>query len=258
MADISFNDTQVKQQVNQVNPVQNAPQVHEISADINKTPVSAPAEKSSFENESLENVVATSEHGDTVQVFDEGEEKSSTIPQFGNPGNDYTIAGTFPEEDKAIGTSRDEEGEDIQITSLAGYTEAQLEQLYRDGEITKQEYEREIAEDEALTEEADEDREELSYETVLAEDALVEGRRIRNAMDNIQSPDSSDTISAATRSEIVRNTEGIGEFAEDEALDNARAAGIPTTAFTPYDTDDTADKIATNYQSRDVSNVTLS
>ena len=69
MADISFNDTQVKQQVNQVNPVQNAPQVHEISADINKTPVSAPAEKSSFENESLENVVATSEHGDTVQVF---------------------------------------------------------------------------------------------------------------------------------------------------------------------------------------------
>lgn len=80
----------------------------------------------------LENVVSISEDGDTVQV----DPNTETTAQRAGEG-----AVTMRESD----TRSEENSEPPEITSFAGYSASQIEQLYLQGRISRQEYETQMA-----------------------------------------------------------------------------------------------------------------
>lgn len=91
--------------------------------------------------QNLENVVSRSEDGDTVQV--KPETKELTMGTVTMRESEPSQAQKFLEE------RRKKEAEDdsraTEITSFAGYTSSQIERLYQQGRISRQDYEREMA-----------------------------------------------------------------------------------------------------------------
>ena len=133
--------------------------------------------------ETLENVVSVSEDGDTVQVSDEGsreldESASGTVisqtdrePETSRFEEDIEIEPITPPEITPIeapeiasetAAAEETESADRDITSFAGYTDQQVEQMYLEGEISQNDYNNEIARREEMEASEREEREQLS------------------------------------------------------------------------------------------------
>ncbi len=258
MADIRLNQVQT--------PVQNqtAPARPSVEAQIrtNKTPdrteqnQQAEEKKRTADQERLENVIAVSEDGDTVQASEEGISRLETEENV-NPAvaeedekeeeengkvvvNENTVkeqieaAEEESEKRKKIledistaserayqvrdlfraaaeektGEIRDQRAEELnapeQIKSFTGYSDVQLQQLYRKGEISKLDYDREIESREEKRESQKENNEEFSRETAveaqLTEQTARDGQMIKIAF----SDDSSDTTRAEDRVDMIQ------------------------------------------------------
>ena len=90
-----------------------------------------------------------------------------------------------------------------QITSYAGYTDVQLEQLYREGEISRNDYEQEMDSRKERAEEIQSGNREFNEQ--MAENISDEERVERQGqeLETVYSPDSSDAITARSRDEIL-------------------------------------------------------
>lgn len=93
----------------------------------------------------LENVVSVSEDGDTVQV----DPKTENVAAMANEGavtQRQSAAESLREKEREDQRLRDEAANDQsqQITSFAGFTVSQIEQLYQQGRISRQDYERQL------------------------------------------------------------------------------------------------------------------
>lgn len=104
-------------------------------------------------------------------------------------------------------TGQDEKDENNaynQVKSFIGYSDAQLKQMYQQGEISKQDYDREIDSREEKREEEQEESGRLSrqvtQEAALAEENEREGRGIKIAF----SEDSSNTIRPEDRVDMIQ------------------------------------------------------
>ena len=93
----------------------------------------------------------------------------------------------------------EEEGEKPKITSFAGYTEDQLRQLYQRGEISRQDYEKQVKLKEELKEETSGDTGEVNRMMKGVLGLSNEGDKDRTELKALFSEDSSDKIPAAER-----------------------------------------------------------
>ena len=140
-------------------------------------------------DDALENVVSVSDDGDTVQVSDEGAEELLESTSGAVVSQGETIAeAAREEEDIEIEPIEAPEIEPIEapeitpvdtetatqkqdITSFAGYTDQQVEQMYLEGEISQSDYNNEIARREEMRASDAADREEFSREMGRLEEA---------------------------------------------------------------------------------------
>ena len=101
-------------------------------------------------------------------------------------------------------TEKDESKAFDRVKSFVGYSDAQLQQMYRKGEISKQDYDREIDSREEKREKEQEESKKLSrnvtVEASLAEENEREGKGIKVAF----SEDSSDTIRPEDRVDMIQ------------------------------------------------------
>ncbi|MBQ7565010.1 MAG: hypothetical protein IJT16_13610 [Lachnospiraceae bacterium] len=180
--------------------------------------VSEKKNDSTDQQKELEDVVSVSEDGDTVQVKEDSEKKLED-DRFGHVDIvEQELAGVYnaPAETPNIEIKAPEKPEDeeeipaietkaqgTQITSYAGYTDSQLEQMYLKGEISKNDYDKEIeareAREEALKGE-DEETSELA--------GKLAGSENKEEQDEIElkkvfSEDASDTLTAKQRADAI-------------------------------------------------------
>ncbi len=215
-----------------------------------------------LEEERLEDVIAVSEDGDTVQASEESlskleseEEEKDTAAESGRPpveadqDNDRAESGQGKivvtestvndriEEENEERERRQQILEDIslsseramsvrdlfkaaadrspnetvkqeeqfqKVNSFTGYSDAQLQQMYRKGEISRQEYDREIDSREEKREKEQEEQKDLNREVTgesrLLEENEREGRSIKIAF----SEDASDTIRPEDRVDMIQ------------------------------------------------------
>ncbi len=106
------------------------------------------------------------------------------------------------EERENIDTTRDNTA-DKQVSSYNGYTNAQLEQLYIKGEISKNDYDREMDARKERAEEIQEGNKEFSREMEVRIAAEELSERQGQEMKAVYSSDSSDTLTPETRDDII-------------------------------------------------------
>ena len=192
----------------QIRPISNSSPMPAVTQVQNVKGPLADAEKPSAQKqeirEQLENVVSKSKDGDTVQVSDKSSEKLEE-DAFGR-------VDILKKEDEAKKAEEEkekeaEEKEQQRITSFAGLTEDQLEMMYRKGEISKQEYDKQIELKESLkeTEEKVEGDTEKMVKGVLASENKM--NRDSEEMKAAFSDDSSDTTKAAERINLMDTIE---------------------------------------------------
>lgn len=190
MADIRITGGQLSPIPNTVNTTAN----NKPDVKVNNTPAADnSAEKTEkldsdrrnkLREELLENVVSVSEDGDTVQVSDEGSDKLNTKAfeeeEFVNASYDPAKL-AFPERQEFIISPYNDNESDISIsdntnentyspsiTSFTGYTDAQLEQLYLKGDISRFDYDQEIEAREAQREEAEDSNRNMNEQVMGA------------------------------------------------------------------------------------------
>ena len=93
----------------------------------------------------------------------------------------------------------EEEGEKPKVTSFAGYTEDQLRQMYQKGEISRQDYEKQVKLKEQLKEEASGDTGEVNKMMKGVLGLSNEGEKDETELKALFSEDSSDKIPTAER-----------------------------------------------------------
>ena len=93
----------------------------------------------------------------------------------------------------------EEEGEKPKVTSFAGYTEDQLRQMYQKGEISRQDYEKQVKLKEQLKEEASGDTGEVNKMMKGVLGLSNEGDKDETELKALFSEDSSDKIPTAER-----------------------------------------------------------
>lgn len=178
-------------------------------------------DKTKVSEKELEDVIAVSRDGDTVQASEISKERLEE-DAFGK-----MVVNEEKEEDNRLEEERKEEVKEEAVKeenreeaqekydtaqnnmTYAGYTDAQLEQMYLKGDISKNDYDKEMeAREERLETEQEEDSansERMVRLGAMAEDSERDAMELENAF----SPDSSDTISGADRMAVI------------EALDSA-------------------------------------
>ena len=146
---------------------------------------------------SLKDVVAESEYGDTVQVSSKGQERYEREIAAAKESSKEE-----PLEEEEKESSDDSDSKPV-ITSLAGYTEAQLKQLYLQGDISKYDYESRVEQKEELLSDEMETNEKNSEDTTKGIQKMDSIERSMDAIDNAFSPDSSDRLSSEQRVDIM-------------------------------------------------------
>ena len=146
---------------------------------------------------SLKDVVAESEYGDTVQVSSKGQERYEREIAAAKESSKEE-----PLEEEEKESSDDSDSKPV-ITSLAGYTEAQLKQLYLQGDISKYDYESRVEQKEELLSNEMETNEKNSEDTTKGIQKMDSIERSMDAIDNAFSPDSSDRLSSEQRVDIM-------------------------------------------------------
>lgn len=103
------------------------------------------ARESQTTQRTLENVVSVSEDGDTVQV-DPNTENVAAMANEGAVTERPSAAQALYEKQQEDQKAKDEAANDRsqEISSFAGYTASQIEQLYQQGRISRQDYERQL------------------------------------------------------------------------------------------------------------------
>ena len=144
-----------------------------------------------------ENVVALEEEGRNADEKVIPNITASAVapadkPQIERPDEDEE------EKEEAV-KAIEEEDEKPKITSFAGYTEDQLRQLYQRGEISRQDYEKQVKLKEELKEEASGDTGEVNRMMNGVLGLSNEGDKDRTELKALFSEDSSDKIPAAER-----------------------------------------------------------
>lgn len=144
-----------------------------------------------------ENVVALEEEGRNADEKVIPNITASAVapadkPQIERPDEDEE------EKEEAV-KAIEEEDEKPKITSFAGYTEDQLRQLYQRGEISRQDYEKQVKLKEELKEEASGDTGEVNRMMKGVLGLSNEGDKDRTELKALFSEDSSDKIPAAER-----------------------------------------------------------
>ncbi|MCR5250446.1 MAG: hypothetical protein K6E50_07570 [Lachnospiraceae bacterium] len=107
-----------------------------------------------------------------------------------------------------------EEEEKAQISSFNGYTDAQLKQLYIKGDISKQDYDKEIESRESSKEEQRADEAAFQKESAKGVGKMKENERDAETMRNIESPDSADAPDAMMRAQIMMTLDANSPFQE--------------------------------------------
>ncbi|MBR5422265.1 MAG: hypothetical protein IK115_14075 [Lachnospiraceae bacterium] len=179
--------------------------------------------------ERLEDVIATSKDGDTVQAtktaieqLKEDEEEGRVVPKDSLMAAKETTAAINPakerieEEQKEKEEKEEEEEEQQQITSFAGYTDAQLKQLYVKGDISKQDYDKEIESREEERTQQGEKAEAFQKEEAQNIADMNENERDEQKMKNLGSPDSSDAPDAMMRARILQSLDANAIFNQDQ------------------------------------------
>ena len=144
-----------------------------------------------------ENVVALEEEGRNADEKVIPNITASAVapadkPQIERPDEDEE------EKEEAV-KAIEEEDEKPKITSFAGYTEDQLRQLYQRGEISRQDYEKQVKLKEELKEEASGDTGEVNRMMKGVLGLSNEGDKDRTELKALFSEDSSDKIPTAER-----------------------------------------------------------
>ncbi|WP_176762424.1 hypothetical protein [Eubacterium oxidoreducens] len=155
--------------------------------------VSAPEEIKEKEVE-LENVVSVSEDGDTVQVSPEGNEKLDV----------KVIHSETEIEDEPV-QKTDTSVEDFQVTSYAGMSNQQLEQLYLQGKISRADYESEIEAREERIESLQNTNSQAIEKMTGYQAVSEEATRVGDAIKEAYEDTASDTIDAQIRMQAVQN-----------------------------------------------------
>jgi len=182
----------------------------------------------------LENVVAVSEDGDTVQVSEEGNEKledqargsvkrldqqeepqaAQVLEEQARAAREMREAIQAAREARAQSReeSREQAGEEQareeetrEITSFAGYTNTQLERLYRDGAISRHDYEQEMEareDDQAATME---EGRELDRQMGQIASARQQVQADEETVETLASGESSDSIDVQIRAQMLAN-----------------------------------------------------
>lgn len=204
-----------------------------------------PETKKQEKEEELQNVVSKSEDGDTVQVGEKSSEKLEDL-KFGRmdvlpkdeekkdeektgalPGSDRrseeqkaaaikerekeerekTEEKKQAEENKQLEENKQIENNKQTVTSFSGLTEDQIEAMYRKGEISKQEYDKQIE----LKESLKETEEQTEGDTTKMVKGLLssEDKAERDSLElkTVFSEDSSDKTEAAARISIMDTLE---------------------------------------------------
>ena len=165
----------------------------------------------------LENVVAMSSDGDTLQVkrtfFGKGSEQNGSVV-------DKTDVEKRSEEpaksggDLEINAEKSSEDMPRKITSFAGYTLQQIEQLYRQGQISRQQYEKQLELKKTQTEEmrsGDKERiEELSRLSREYTGTKMDSEAVATAFS--KDSNSNAKVSAGDRLEIMENLKKTNDF----------------------------------------------
>ena len=225
MADINFNTTQIQESARTAQLTRTAEprtaQTAEVESDSRKV-----------ENEVLqdlkdtrENVVAVSDHGDTVAVSDEGEElndlaQTTSVSAMSDEEDKESAAEILMEQSEAMSEEtqkilqsqqeeirqiEDEENfETAAAASYNAYSDQQLEQMYLKGEISRIDYQREMESRDAAEEANGEENEEFSEE--MSGLSAIENQTA-NSMNAIQTAYASDstTMSAQERLGAMEN-----------------------------------------------------
>jgi hypothetical protein len=166
----------------------------------------------------LENLVSVSEDGDTVQVSEEANEAyeddafGKVVVKDDQPTqNQMEIASTAVNIEPVYIDFSVEEPEpiaDVQdvvaVTSYAGYSDSQLELMYREGQISRYSYEHEIATREERRGALAEEGSEFSTEMTGRAAELDENQRTMEEIEGLYSGSTSaDVLAAQTRAEIL-------------------------------------------------------
>ncbi|MCR5627149.1 MAG: hypothetical protein K6F99_07515 [Lachnospiraceae bacterium] len=195
------------------------------------------------ENLALKNVVSVSKDGDTVQVSEEATEKieEESIGTVTSK-KEETATEKRLEDQKEEAIEKAEERRQLEeirleqertsptkerleaekedqdklrldaaehstasqgITSFSGYTNTQLHQLYLKGDISKQQYDSEVAAREERTEELQEENSELAEKGATLVRASQTNEQDEIQLENIFSEDANDNIEARDRAETI-------------------------------------------------------
>ena len=188
-----------------------------------------------------EDVVAVSDFGDTVQFSDEGKdqygqdqdgsvkvngqkrerlENFSIFPQAKEDEkevSDSQFAGKTKEKDKAEDEDKSKT-EDFSVTtnSYAGYTDARLEQMYLQGEISRYDYEAEIEKREQEEQETEKQQETNAKISGKADSEIKSAERAKSAIEAAFSEKASKTIDPKMRLDIMQKLEQLGKENEEQ------------------------------------------
>ena len=192
--------------------------------------------------EQLENIVSVSEDGDTVQVSEKGQaeledkEHVRVVADSETRQENYAVkqenfdvsadvkkaaADDKDEEAKKAGIVQEDDDEDKpaaskKIMSFSGYTDAQVEQLYRKGEISRYDYEKEMTKREEQLEKKLETGHAFSEEMSENIQTQETAERRSNAVEMAYAADASDTLSPQTRVDAVLQMEELGQEQQEE------------------------------------------
>lgn len=105
------------------------------------------------------------------------------------------------QEEQAANETKEESVE--QMTSFSGVSNQRLEQMYRDGQISRYDYDREVEAREARQEEMRAEDENLNRETEIRENELRRVENMASAVKNAVSDEASETLTAEQRLDVV-------------------------------------------------------
>ena len=190
------------------------------SADTVKQPDAAQDKKASeagkkAEEKQLENVISTSQDGDTVQAGKEALDKLKEDEEYGRVVDKGSLlaakdpsaerrAELREEAEKKAEEKEEEKEEEKNVTSFNGYTDAQLKQMYLKGDISRQDYDKEIEDRESKKEARGEEEEKFMKEGAQNVGKQKENERDADTIKNIGSEDSSDAPDAMMRAQIMQ------------------------------------------------------
>ncbi len=172
----------------------------------------------------LENLVSVSEDGDTVQVSEEANEAYEddafgkvVVKEDQQPNtNQMEIASTAVNIEPVYIDFSVEEPEPIQdvevvtpVTSYAGYTDSQLQLMYREGQISQYSYERELAAREERRSGSAEEGSAFSAEMTGRAAELQANDRTMEEIEGLYDSTSADVLAAQTRAEILAQLQDI-------------------------------------------------